>query len=571
MRQSLFPSPRHFLKDAGLLLLAFLSAVPVLRAQPISRQLEARPADSLFFVGEALFDNYRYDSALPFFEELIFRLNNRKLHASDISFGIQACNCAGIIHMIYSHDEQAMQYFADASFWCDRIQDSLHKKIILNNTGVLYAKLQAYEQAYQAFKQAFSIANSGRGPHKEEILMNMLTMASWTTDTSTENFCLELLKQPEFKNTAIQNFGIHSSLSEQEYRNGHIEKSIAHIRQALRCWPLPADSIDFFSHQYLSLADRFEKCGKADSALYYYQKVAQMAYDRKNYTFLQNCLRQSIGIFQRQGKIASALATLDQYWNTTDSIVVQDRTLRLRNLEFATQKHLKDRELSDLRITTEYQNRLIKSKNRTLASLIAGGGLALLLLGIVYYQKKQQSKHLLLLYEKNSQLWKEAQQHQSQKNAFEKRLEELKIESKDTKVPSSGKEAKNAASNMTDTSRQDLLEKIIKVFEGDACLKNNFSLASLAKQVKSNTTYVSTTINEHYGKNFNTLVNECRIRQACQYLEDPEYSRYTIEYVAQSVGYANKTTFYAAFKKHTGLTPSQYQQLSAQQRKKPSS
>ena len=55
---------------------------------------------------------------------------------------------------------------------------------------------------------------------------------------------------------------------------------------------------------------------------------------------------------------------------------------------------------------------------------------------------------------------------------------------------------------------------------------------------------------------------------ACQYLEDPEYNRYTIEYVAQSVGYANKTTFYAAFKKHTGLTPSQYQRLGLQQRKK---
>ena len=249
--------------------------------------------------------------------------------------------------------------------------------------------------------------------------------------------------------------------------------------------------------------------------------------------------------------------------------MVQDRTLRLKNLESATQKHLKDLEISDLRITTEYQNRLIKSKNVTLASLIAGGGLALILLIIVYYQKKQQGKHLLLLYEKNSQLWKDAQQYQIQKNALEKQLSDLKIESSSIQAPLHDKgQTKNGAPGATDTSRQELLEKIIKVFEGNAFLKNNFSLASLARQVKSNTSYVSTAINEHYGKNFNALVNEYRIRQACQYLEDPEYNRYTIEYVAQSVGYANKTTFYAAFKKHTGLTPSQYQRLGLQQRKK---
>lgn len=568
MGHGLFSMKNDSLKIAGLLLALSFAVLPS-QACSTPRQLEIRPADSLFFIGETFFDNYQYDSALPFFEELIFRLDNRRLQDSDISFGIQACNCAGIIHMIHSRDEQAMQYFADASFWCDRIQDSLHKQIILNNTGVLYAKLQAYGQAYRSFKQAFSIASPDQGPHKEEILMNMLTMASWTTDTGMEDSCLELLMQPEFNNTPIQRFGIQASLSEQEYRKGNIEKSIAHIRQALRCWPLPADSIEFFSHQYLSLADRFEKCGEPDSALCYYQKVAQIAHSRKNHAFLQNCLRQSIGIFRKQGRISSALAALDQYWNTTDSIMVQDRTLRLKNLESATQKHLKDLEISDLRITTEYQNRLIKSKNVTLASLIAGGGLALILLIIVYYQKKQQGKHLLLLYEKNSQLWKDAQQYQIQKNALEKQLSDLKIESSSIQAPLHDKgQTKNGASNATDTSRQELLEKIIKVFEGNAFLKNNFSLASLARQVKSNTSYVSTAINEHYGKNFNALVNEYRIRQACQYLEDPEYNRYTIEYVAQSVGYANKTTFYAAFKKHTGLTPSQYQRLGLQQRKK---
>ena len=100
MGHGLFSMKNDSLKIAGLLLALSFAVLPS-QACSTPRQLEIRPADSLFFIGETFFDNYQYDSALPFFEELIFRLDNRKLQDSDISFGIQACNCAGIIHMIH--------------------------------------------------------------------------------------------------------------------------------------------------------------------------------------------------------------------------------------------------------------------------------------------------------------------------------------------------------------------------------------------------------------------------------------------------------------------------------------
>ena len=87
-----------------------------------------------------------------------------------------------------------------------------------------------------------------------------------------------------------------------------------------------------------------------------------------------------------------------------------------------------------------------------------------------------------------------------------------------------------------------------------------FSLAMLADAVGSNTKYVSWTINETYGKNIKTVLNEARVREACRRLADREhYANQTMQALYESVGYTNSTSFIRAFKKVNGMTPSEYQ------------
>lgn len=91
----------------------------------------------------------------------------------------------------------------------------------------------------------------------------------------------------------------------------------------------------------------------------------------------------------------------------------------------------------------------------------------------------------------------------------------------------------------------------------------DFSLDKLAKMVNSNTTYVSQTINESYGKSFNTYVNEYRVREARKRLTDYEhYGNLTIKAISESVGYKSQTTFIKVFKEITGMTPSMFQKMS---------
>ena len=116
---------------------------------------------------------------------------------------------------------------------------------------------------------------------------------------------------------------------------------------------------------------------------------------------------------------------------------------------------------------------------------------------------------------------------------------------------------------MGEESKQDLMHRVFLVLEkSDEVLKPNFTLDRLAELVDANPTYVSYVINEKRQCNFNVLLNEYRIKEACRRMNDyKQYGHLTIEGIAASVGIKSRTNFSANFKKITGLTPSEYQRL----------
>jgi len=71
---------------------------------------------------------------------------------------------------------------------------------------------------------------------------------------------------------------------------------------------------------------------------------------------------------------------------------------------------------------------------------------------------------------------------------------------------------------------------------------------------------VSRVINEVRGCNFNALLSEYRIKEACRRLNDmAHYGNQTIEAIANGVGFRSRSHFSTNFKRLTGLTPTEYQ------------
>jgi AraC-like DNA-binding protein len=87
---------------------------------------------------------------------------------------------------------------------------------------------------------------------------------------------------------------------------------------------------------------------------------------------------------------------------------------------------------------------------------------------------------------------------------------------------------------------------------------NNPSLTKLAEAFGTHPNTLSRLINQRTDGNFNDFVNSFRIQLAIERLKSVEYRNQTIEGIGQSVGFRSKSSFYQAFNKQTGMSPSAY-------------
>lgn len=122
---------------------------------------------------------------------------------------------------------------------------------------------------------------------------------------------------------------------------------------------------------------------------------------------------------------------------------------------------------------------------------------------------------------------------------------------------------KYKSSPMDDPAKDELLQRVYAAMEShQAVYEEGFTLDQLAQLVGANPNYVSQVINEKKGCNFNSFINEYRIKEACRRLSDPETrGTYTVEAIGQSVGFKSRTNFTAIFKRFTGMTPAAYQRM----------
>ena len=91
--------------------------------------------------------------------------------------------------------------------------------------------------------------------------------------------------------------------------------------------------------------------------------------------------------------------------------------------------------------------------------------------------------------------------------------------------------------------------------ENKPYLNPDLSLDSLAKQLNISSKHLSQVIN-HSGQHFYDLINQYRIQEAKNLLKNKNGEN--ILQIAYEAGFNSKPTFNAAFKKTTGMTPSEY-------------
>ena len=105
----------------------------------------------------------------------------------------------------------------------------------------------------------------------------------------------------------------------------------------------------------------------------------------------------------------------------------------------------------------------------------------------------------------------------------------------------------------------ELYDKILNIILIEKRYRDkDFSAKELAKELNTNTRYISAVIHSRFNTNFSCLINEYRIKEAMHRMTDKRYADMTIEEIGKMVGFANRQSFYASFYRMMKETPNDY-------------
>ena len=308
---------------------------------------------------------------------------------------------------------------------------------------------------------------------------------------------------------------------------GNYEKSLSLYRKRKK-YPIIQDNIRTEQLFDLGMADCFHHLKQVDSALFYCSKYIESyqitKVSKENLLMTYNIMTQCY----------------NQKNDAKNSYRYAQKSLELiQSIEGIKSKSLNFLHNYDLNKIKEESNKVIASKNYFKISLFG----ILIILAIVvfsfyFYYKDQKEKHYRFL--KIIQDLKES------------KTSEISILQIDITEP-----------QPKQTLDEEFIEKIAlglkKLEQKKTFLDPNFKLAFVAKKLNTNTAYLSQYFNQVMQKTFSEYTQELRIHYVLQKLKDaPYFRKYTLQAIAEEVGYKDANTLVRVFKKQTGLSPNYY-------------
>jgi len=263
-----------------------------------------------------------------------------------------------------------------------------------------------------------------------------------------------------------------------------------------------ADAIDYWLLKYQFIG-HYE--------ILFYQFKSKIAKARMDY-------EQAIYFLEK----AAVEQTVLHQINNANNLVKLETTNKLREIEQEIVLLEKERALNQTTINLQ-------------KLLLLGIGFIMVLsiwFGITFYEKNKEiteAYDYILAKNKNTQALQQQNSQKEQQSEINKNIDEF------------------------------LKQKIIDALViNKSFLAPDLTLKKFADQIESNTSYVSKTINDGFGKNFNALINEYRIEEVLRLFHEGQHQTFTIESIYQKAGFKSKSSFQKAFKTKTGVTATHY-------------
>lgn len=459
---------------------------------------------------------------------------------------------AGDIYYQRGDYSGALYSYVEGLKACDRSRSRRHLALLFKNIGKVYCVFDDYEKGYEYFRKGYGACRKHPDPDTERRLLINLTGLCLHTGKTAEAarwhaaaMRMDSVPDPEITFMAKLNQGMLWQAG------GRRSKAIAQFKRLAAAEGRKAGAkyvCSAYQQTYMAYMDE----GRADSALAYIGKCWDTARGAGLSHMFVETLEDYARLYAMKGDKERAQEYKARYLDMRDSIFDTHKFDMARNAQTRYEMQKAEDEIAELRYNQLAREQTILFQRVMLGAAAAGVAVVTAFLIITLRQKRRLRQSYTDLYSLNRRLMESRNELKAKQAGGEE-----------------GAGRKYKSSSLNDTGRRALATAITAVMEdSDEFCRADFSLERLAQLVGSNSKYVSQVINDTFSKNFRAYVNDYRVNLARHRLADSEhYGNYTTKAVGESLGFSSHASFINVFRNATGLTPSQYQKMSLQERR----
>jgi len=535
------------------------------------REYRETPSDELYKTGRGFLEEGKLDEAMVCFS-IIGNRYSPKMNSEEKHICAYSLNNAGGISQLRSNYSTAFSYFKKAMQVAD---EPIYQTY--NNIAGIYLFYNDYQNASKYLTQAFDISLEQKNWESLSNALQNIIFLRWKIDSLTSlEPQIERYRSVDSIPKNLRNYTIGIA-------DGTLAASKGQYQEAIRIFSRIRDTEDSIQPVYhlvynapLYIAKCYMALKDYPRALQYLKDVEKETRRFQEFYMLMYIYNLQIECCQRAGNAEEARKVKYDLLNLKDSINTAEELEKIKNIEFFDEVDRYEKQVIELN----------QQKNsRTMVAIIFF--LALLVVAILFIFATIQNRRLKEsnkeLYHKNDELVRQADSEKQQRAANKKKIDgfvetiaslqatinSLSSASSPTPDVQTAEEvpALSATPSVLPDDQSAIVEKVYQQLDDvDFICQPDLTVERLAQAIGIHDRYVSQVINESMNKNFNTLLNEYRIREACKRLTDfDSYGLMTNETIAEGLGYKSRSHFIRTFKKVTGLTPSQYQKIARQE------
>lgn len=512
--------------DMGkLTFLHFIISVLLLLAVPVGAlSNEQLNGAALWYKqkGDACYNAGRYPEALDYYTQ---GLDRAKSEGEDSIYYACTGNIGNIYAVMEDYRHALHYYLKGYQASADR-GDKEMQWSFATNIVVVYCHMGKVDDARVFFKQQMNIGSADVTRNKYHSLSNQAQIA----------------------------------IADGDYKMGEY-----YIKEAIDYATAKGLPVQYKVSPYMSLAGMKLDHGDIRAAFDIYRQCADSLMGRRDLPMLVGIYKKMYQASMAMGDTAGAdmyrhkyLSLSDSVFNTSQFNIAAGKLFEYENSE--TQKRVYN----------------LVYRNRAQLIVIAVFFVLVAALALLYVTLRRKNRMLLdarqTLMRKNEELTAGDRRQKKLLEQYVAALNDLRSkpgkQAEDLPAPDVTQQAddnlkKQQGISLGEEQRNRLLNSITSVLENvEVIARSDFNLNMLADMVGTNTKYVSWVINDTYGKNFKTLLNEYRIREACRRMADREhYANVTIQTIYEELGYSSAAGFINAFRNVNGMTPSAYLKL----------